>query len=50
MHVLAGEKPANLAQASNPRLSESSRDSPLDFSSSGRLSDLLCFLARHSLA
>ncbi|QCD95994.1 hypothetical protein DEO72_LG6g695 [Vigna unguiculata] len=32
-----GEKPANLAQAGSPRLSENSRDSPLNFTSSGRL-------------
>jgi len=39
MHAMAGEKPANLAQAGNPRLSENSRDSPLNFISNGRLGD-----------
>jgi len=39
MHAMAGEKPANLTQAGNPRLSENSRDSPLNFISNGRLGD-----------
>ena len=46
MHVLAGEKPANLAQAGNPRLSENSKDSPLNFTSSGRLGDKHDFLSK----
>ena len=46
LHERIGEKPANLAQASDPRLSESSKVLPLDFSSSCRLGDLLYFLAR----